>query len=287
MSNKCKSMEDKCSYKYLTIFLVLSFVACWGIGLAFILFGDILVPIVGELTLTHPLAIIALYSPSISGLIVYLLMGGMSAFKGIFSKLIPRKQDLFWFPVLFVVFILFWAAMHYGSLLFGIAVPEMTYTFGEKIVQALRNFIEETGLIGGVFGWVGFLLPFLQKKLKNNISSGLLTGLAFGLWVLPGYLISSFGTVTSYPLYVIQLMFFMLFTSYIFNATEGNIGFYLFSFWLAASGSRLQFYFFNQQVQVLQVSYFAIASIVIHLVFKKYKVNQPLQTFPEFMEKKA
>lgn len=269
--------------KYLVLYLGLAFGICWGIGIAFILFSNILVPITGELTLTHPLAIIALYSPSIAGLITYLTMGGFKGLKGILLKLIPRKQDLIWFPILLAVCVLFWIAMHFGSLLFDIKVPKMTYSTSEKIIQILRNFIEETGLIGGVFGWIGFLLPFLQKKFKNNIASGLLTGFLFGLWVLPGYMISSFGTKTDYLFYVVQLMFFVLFQSYIFNATKGSIVFYLFTFWLIASGSRLQFYFFNPQVQIMQISYFVLASVVVHFVFKKFKIDHSLQVFPDFV----
>ncbi|MHB8062127.1 MAG: hypothetical protein ACYDG2_05740 [Ruminiclostridium sp.] len=275
------------SNKYLVLYLGLAFGICWGIAIAFMLFGDILVPITGELTLTHPLIIIALYAPSGAGLITYLAMGGFKGLKGILLKLIPRKQDLVWFPILLAICVLFWITMHFGSLLFGIKVPEMTYSTSEKIVQILRNFIEETGLIGGVFGWIGFLLPYLQKKFKNNITSGLLTGLLFGLWVLPGYVISSFGTQTDYLFYVVQLMFFVLFQSYVFNATKGSIVFYLFTFWLVASGSRLQFYLFNPQVQIMQIGYFIIAAVVIHFVFKKFKIEHSLQVFPDFIQKNS
>ncbi|MEN8907439.1 MAG: hypothetical protein ABF289_15895 [Clostridiales bacterium] len=210
-------------------------------------------------------------------------MGGFSGLKGILLKVIPRKQDLKWFPILTGVFVLFASSMHFGSKLFGIAVPEITYTIPQIIMKALWNFIEETGLIGGIFGWIGFLLPFLQSKFKNNITSALLTGFIFGLWVLPGYTISSFGTETSYVFYVIQLMVFVLFQSYIFNITKGNLSFYLFSFWLAATGSRIQLYYFNSQVQILQISFFLLASIVIHFVFKKYKVKYTLQESPKFI----
>lgn len=274
----------KSNNKYLYLYLGISFAVCWGIAISFILFEDFLVPITGELTLMHPIAIIALYSPSIAGIITYYVMGGTEALKGLFSKLIPRKQDLIWFPIILGIFILFGLTMHYGSLLFGLPVPDITFTVPEMFIAALVNFIKETGLIGGVFGWIGFLLPFLQGKFKNNITSALLTGFLFGLWVLPGYIISSFGTSTSYLFYVAQLMVFVVFQSYIFNATKGNLLFYLFAFWLAATGSQIQLYFFNPDVQKLQISYFIIAAVVIHFVFKKRNIAQPLQVFPDFIK---
>ncbi|HLQ98486.1 MAG TPA: CPBP family glutamic-type intramembrane protease [Candidatus Dormibacteraeota bacterium] len=84
-------------------------------------------------------------------------------------------------------------------------------------------------------------LPYFQKKFKSNIPSALLTSLIFGLWVIPGYLISSLGTSTDFIFYVVQLMMFILFMSYVFNATKGNLLIYLFTFWLAATGSQIYF----------------------------------------------
>lgn len=274
-------MKDK--KKKLILYLAISFGACWGIGGLFILFGEYLIPITGELTLMNPLVIAVLYSPSIAGLIVYFVTDGFEGVKGILKKLIPRKQDLIWFPIFFMFFLVFAATMHYGSILFGIDVPEMTYTVPQMIKEALKNLYEETGLIGGVFGWIGFVLPYFQGKFKNNVPSALLAGLLFGLWVIPGYLISSFGTITSYPTYVIQLMIFILFMSYIFNITKGNLLIYVYAFWLVATGSRLKLYYFNPQVQLLQIAFFAVSIIVLKLVMNKKGIKQELQVYPDFI----
>lgn len=273
-------------YKYLVLYLSIAFGVCWGIGILYIFFDDVLVPITGELTLMHPIAIIALYSPSIAGLITYSVMGGSEALKGVFSKLVPRRKDLIWFPILLGVFVLFASTMHFGSKLFGLGVPEITRTVPQMILKGLWNLIEETGLIGGAFGWIAFLLPYLQKKLKNSVFSALLTGFIFGLWVLPGYMISSLGTSTDYVFYVIQLMFFIVFMSYIFNATNGNVLIYIFAFWLAATGSQIELYYFNSQVQIMQIVFFALAAIIIHFVFKRNKVEHPMQVFPDYIKVK-
>jgi len=269
--------------RFLALYLGISFGVCWGIALIYILFGEYVTPITGELHLMHPIAIAALYSPSIAGLITYYAMGGMKAVGGILLKLVPRKQDWFWFPIIFAIFTLFAASMHFGSKALGFEVPEITYTVPEMVKVGVLNLFKETGLIGGIFGWIGFLLPYLQRKLNNQIAAGLATGFLFGLWVLPGYIIASFGTTTSYIYYVIQLMCFVTFQTYIFNATGGNLLFYLISFWLAATGSQIQLYYFNPQVQILQISYFILATIVIYLVFWKWRINHPMKIFPDFI----
>lgn len=74
------------------LFLAMSFGTCYGIASLFMFFPDFIVPITGELHLMHPLAIVALYSPSIAGLITCYLMGGKDALKGMFLKLVPRKK---------------------------------------------------------------------------------------------------------------------------------------------------------------------------------------------------
>jgi len=273
----------KTSNKFLYLYLAIAFGACYGVAIVFIFFADLVVPLVGELTLMHPIAIIALYSPTIAGFITYYAMGGWKGVKDLLMRIVPRKEHLFWIPILVATAVVFAASMHYGSKLFGIPVPDNSYTVWGMVGKTFLNLFQETGLIGGVFGWIGFLLPYLQEKLKNNVTSGLITGLLFGIWVLPGYIISSFGTQTAYIYYVIQLMIFVVFQSYVFNATKGNIFFYLLTFWLVATGSQIDLYYFNPQVQIMQITFFLLAAIVLHLIYKK-KSEVSLQTLPRYVQ---
>ncbi|ALS03225.1 hypothetical protein ATZ33_00085 [Enterococcus silesiacus] len=114
----------------------------------------------------------------------------------------------------------------------------------------------------------------------------MLTGFAFGFFVLPGYVVSSFETATLYPFYVAQLMAFMLFFSYIFNATEGSILMFIYTFWLIASGSRLKLYYFDPKVQILQLVFFCILSVMMYQLAKKGIIEQKLQLFPDYIYQK-
>jgi hypothetical protein len=67
-----------------------------------------------------------------------------------------------------------------------------------------------------------------------------------------------------------------------FNATNGNLLFYVIIFWLVASGSRLQLYYFNAQVQLLQTIFFALSDIAIYFFVKKRGIEQKLQVLPEY-----
>ncbi|EMB71801.1 hypothetical protein [Streptococcus mutans] len=115
-----------------------------------------------------------------------------------------------------------------------------------------------------------------------------MTGFIFGLFVLPGYALSSFETVTAYPFYVLQLMLFSVFITFVMNQTRGNVLFFVFCFWLVASGSKLQFYNFIMGVQILEIGFFLIIVIGMYLYYRLVK-NKDLNTyalclFPDFLE---
>ena len=275
-------MMDKLT-KMFVFYMIITFGVWWSIAWAYFLFNSIFTSYLGVLTLFSPLMLVVLYLPSMTALIVYYRLKKWDGIKGILYKFVPEKKDLFWFPVLLVLFVIFSLAMRFGCLALGVPVPQISYTPGQILLIVAGNFIKETGLLGGVIGWMGFVLPFFQSKLKDPIHAAILTGLLFGLWVLPGYFIASFHTQTSYSLYVIQLISFILFQSYIFNVTKGNLLIYFFSFGLISSGSHINLYYFNNPIQVLQIIFFALAALTINIIFRKLKINYSVQRFPEFI----
>lgn len=48
-----------------------------GDGFVYVFFGDYLTPITDGLTPTHPIAVIALYLPSVAGLIMFFALAGL------------------------------------------------------------------------------------------------------------------------------------------------------------------------------------------------------------------
>jgi hypothetical protein len=269
-------------YSSLFLYLIIAY-GVWWLGIfTLTAYKSSLEPSIGALSPFHPLIIFLTYLPSIAGLVVYYVTGGSKAVKGIILKLIPRKQDLFLFPVLFAIVILFFLFLRFGSRWLGFPVPEITYNIPQMLSQAFNVFLKETALVGGVFGWVGFLLPFLQAKTKNNIFSGLVAGLAFGLWLMPMPFLLGLKINISYTYYLLQLMTFFVFMSYIFNFTKGTLIFYIFTFWLVATGSHMQLYYFNPSIQIMQIVFFALVSVIVYFPFKKAKIHA-LQIFPSFV----
>ncbi|WP_313131504.1 hypothetical protein [Anaerocolumna sp.] len=284
-----KIKKDNGYKKYFWIYIGITFGLSWGMSFLYVIFYDMLSPYVGTLDLSNPFVIVSLNSPSIAGVFIYFIYGGGKGMLKFLKRLIPNKKECIWFLILLGISVVFYVCIHYGSILFGIPLPEVTMNTKERVIMLLKNIYEETGLLGGALGWYGFLLPYLQRKTKSSIKAGLATGFIFGLFVLPGYLFSSFETATAYPFYVLQLMFFSVFIAFVFNKTRGNVLFFVFTFWLVASGSKLQFYNFIVSVQILEMVFFIIAAGAIYLWYRKTK-GEDLNTsdlccFPEFIEK--
>ncbi|MGT2894505.1 hypothetical protein ACVR0A_08840 [Streptococcus downei] len=279
--------KDKNFKKYLWIYLGITFGLSWGISLLYVLCYKQLSPIFGKLNMSSPLVVIALNSPSIAGVFVYYMYGGKKSLLQFFKRLIPNLRECRWFIYLFIVSIAFFAAMHYGSILLHIPLPKVKLSTNDRLVLLLKNIYEETGLLGGALGWYGFLLPYMQKQYYSSIKGGLMTGFIFGLFVFPGYALSSFETATTYPFYVLQLMLFSVFIAFVMNQTRGNVLFFVFCFWLVASGSKLQFYNFIAGVQILEIGFFLITVIGMYLYYRIVK-NKDLNTyslclFPDFI----
>jgi hypothetical protein len=286
------SIENVKSYrKLLVIYLALTFGLCWGISLLYLISYNTMSNIFGELTLQNPVVVAVLNSPGIIGLIIYFIYGKWDALLKYLKTLIPRKKDLKWIPIIFVVMSLFLLCIRLVCILVGVKVPKFSYSPGQVIIIFLKNFFGETGMIGQAFGWFGFLLPYLQGKFKNNIKAGLLTGFVFSLFLMPGYVFSSFEAATAYPFYVVQNMILAVFVSYILNDTGCNVCFFLLTFWIAATGSKLDLYYFIPSVQIIQIILLSIMTIAIHFYFKKKNADTPventLQVFPDFIESRA
>lgn len=273
----------KTKRKYMVIFLAITFGLCWGLASIYMMFYDTLSKIFGEVSFSNPGVVLSLYSPSIAGIIVYAIMGGKKAIINLIKRIVPKKKYFYWFLIVIGMAIIYATFVHFASIALGFGVPKMTQTPKEMLIGAIKNLYEEAGILGGVFGWYGFLLPYLQKKYNSNVKAGAITGLVFGIFCAPGYVISSFDLAAAYPFYIIQMILFSIFVSYMFNITEGNLLFYIILFWLVATGSRLELYYFNAEVQILQMAYFAVAAAVMHWIVKKQNIKIELQVLPDYV----
>ncbi|WP_147273139.1 hypothetical protein [Anaerobacterium chartisolvens] len=285
---KIKTEKEKNIYrKYLLLFISISFGILWLlIILPYVLFSDFMVSRFGELDGNNPLAMIGLNSPAIPCLLIYLIYGGPRGLGNFLRTLIPRRKDLLWIPIILSVTALCSVSVRYILILFNLYVPEITMQPMEMLVVFLSNFWGETGMIGIGIGFYGFVLPYFQRKYKNNVKAGAMTGLLLGLLFFP-----SAPDIATCLLYVVQHIIFSVCISYILNDVGGNVLFYMLAMWVAGAGGKLGLYEFNISVQIVEILLYCVLFAILHFVFKSRNANKPveeiLQVFPDFIENRS
>lgn len=288
LGTKGKSQSYK---KYMIAFLLVTYGVCYAIGIAYGLAPEFMINTFGELELTQPLVLFILNSPSIMGIFIYFWYGGVDSLLKFLRTTIPMKKDLKLIPIILITMFIYIAIVRFISIAVGLEVPEMTQSFGEKVSIFLRNFYMEIGMLGSAWGWYGFFFPFVQRYVKNNIKAGQITGLVLGLYLAPGFDLGSSYGIFTYVVYVCSFMVYSAMLSYILNDTNNCLLFFLLSFWVMGSGSKLQFYYFTAEVQMIQVILFLIMWFFIHKYYTKRNKGKSqeeiLQVFPDFIEERG
>lgn len=281
--------KEKYPYrKYLTMYLLITFGTFWGMCLLYGLFYEKMVEIFGEVKILSPIMFVIFNIPILAGVFMYHLYDKKNGLKKFFRTLIPRKQDLKWFPILVSVMILYLIAVRSICILLGIPVPEITDSPSQIILKFLKNIYEENGMFGLAFGWYGFVLFYLQGRFKNNIKAGLLAGAIVSIYVIPGCEIRSTEEAVSFALYIVQLMILGVCVSYILNDTRGNIIFFVLPFWISATGSKVNLYYFVSSTQIVQIFIYIGFTLILHFTLKKKYANKPIEEklvmFPNYIE---
>ncbi|MFC5931675.1 hypothetical protein [Cryobacterium melibiosiphilum] len=272
--------------KYLILFLALSIGSVWALAIFFLANYDLAVSVVGELKLTNPVVIIILHSPAIAALLIFALYDGWRGITNFFRTLVPRRTDLRWLAALMAIMVAYIFAVRYVGMLFGIPMPPEPLAPVDMVLTFLSMFIMEIGMLAITVGWYGFFLPFMHRVTKSHIWSGIATGVGIGVFVAPGNLFSSFELATAWPIYVAQLSVLSIGMSMLISKGKGNVLFFLLPFWVSASGSWLDLYYFNTPTQLVQLGLFSALVMLLRFVLKRQSGGQldaPF-SFPEYLE---
>ncbi|WP_160673689.1 CPBP family intramembrane glutamic endopeptidase [Clostridium sp. C8-1-8] len=103
---------------------------------------------------------------------------------------------------------------------------------GSSIFYIILYFFAIMFFGGGVneeFGWRGFLLPRLQRRLNPFITSVIL-GIVWSVWHIPlfaitpdNYLIGNLGFVLSFTFYIIETIWLTTIFTWLYNRTKGSL----------------------------------------------------------------
>jgi membrane protease YdiL (CAAX protease family) len=164
-------------------FLAITFSITWGlIALLFVAYDQI-IAIFGEVSMSNPLFIMAVYSPLIASLIMVWAKLGFRNLGSFVRRITLVRTSVWWW--LFIILIIP-ATMYAGAAIKGTATTPFPFSPWYLLFPALLQAL----LLGPMeeFGWCGLALPLMQRKYTPFVA-GLLHGVIWMTWHLPTFFI--------------------------------------------------------------------------------------------------
>ena len=204
--------EIKASWKPVVWFLVLAY------GISYISYY--LRPIIDNNELDHALRMVTKFGPTIAGVIITAIVLKSNGLKWLIRKITALKVHVKWYIValLFPILCPLIAAILYLMLTGQDLTPEtVTNLTPLSYFALLVKFTFTGGGLGEELGWRGFMLPYLQNRLKiNPLKAAIYIGIAHSFWHFPVY---GFATIF-FTVFAVALSVIMV---WIFNNTKENV----------------------------------------------------------------
>lgn len=166
-------------------YLLITFGITWGVLALFIFVPDTMVGLFGELTGQHPLFYLAVYAPAIAAVVIIGFASGFQELRRFLGRGLIWRCAPVWYAFLILgVPVMFYA----GAALKGDLLSQPSPVSSASAVMVAVFFALIKGPVEE-FGWRGFALPLLQRKMAP-FWAALLIGVIWGLWHTPAFLLS-------------------------------------------------------------------------------------------------
>ncbi len=199
-------------------FLALAFGLTWGIAALLILFTDQIVAIFGEISLSNPLIILAVYSPGFAGVFLVWRHYGSKGLGSFFRRLtLWRASRLWWLFLILGIPVIFFA----GAALKGTISDPFPFSPWTLVLPAIVGAV----FLGPIeeFGWRGVALPLLQRRF-NPFWAGLILGIIWAIWHIPAFLLSGMPqSAWSFPAFFVGVVAVSVILTPFFNNARGSL----------------------------------------------------------------
>ena len=204
--------------KTLIPFLAITFGLTWGLAFALMLFYDQITAIFGEISMTNPLFILAVYSPGFAGIFLVWRKYGLRGLGSFFRRLTLWRASTGWwlFLILGIPALVYAGAALKGSINEPFPFSPWYTVFPAMAISLFIGPIEE-------FGWRGVAQPLLQRKFAP-FWAGLILGCIWGVWHIPSFFLS--GTPQSaWALgpYLVGVIAIAIILTPLFNTSKGSL----------------------------------------------------------------
>jgi len=215
---KTSDIQSSSTTKMLIPFLALTFGLTWGIAALLILFTDEIVAIFGEISMSNPLFILAVYSPGFAGVFLVWRKYGIKGLGGFFRRLTLWRASTWWwlFMILGIPAIVYLGAAVKGTIDDPFPFSPWFQVFPAVALALFLGPIEE-------FGWRGLALPLLQRKFAP-FWAGLILGIIWATWHIPAFLMSgSPQSAWSFAPYFAGVVAISVILTPLFNDSRGSL----------------------------------------------------------------
>ena len=179
---------------------------------------QVIVAIFGEMSMSNPLFILAVYSPGIAGLFLVWWYYGLKGLGKFLQRLTLWRAPIRWW--LFLIFGIP-AVAYVGAAVKGTISDPFPFSPWYQVFPALLMAL----FLGPIeeFGWRGLALPLLQRRFAPAWA-GLILGVVWATWHIPSFLMS--GTPQSAwafgPFFLGVVAISVILTPF-FNASRGSL----------------------------------------------------------------
>lgn len=199
-------------------FMLITFGLTWGIASLMIFFNEQFIAVFGEVSPSNPMYILAVYAPAFAAFLLVWRYYGLRGIGSFLRRLTLWRMSIAWWLFLIIGIP---ALFYLASAITGTITDPFPFSPWHAVLPALLLML----VLGPVeeFGWRGFALPLLQRRLTPFWAS-VIIGVVWGIWHLPAFLIG--GTPQSdwvFLHFFIAAIALSIIMTAMFNASKGSI----------------------------------------------------------------
>ncbi|MDX1991390.1 MAG: CPBP family intramembrane glutamic endopeptidase [bacterium] len=197
----------------LLTFFALTFAITWGLALVYVVFDDVLSPVLGPLSDRNPIYWVAVFSPSISALLLTAVFEGWAGVQVLLTRLVQWRFGAVYYALILI-----------GIPLLGIITGSVAGTALPVSLAAIAaSRFGGAGPLGEELGWRGFALPRLLA-LHNPLRASLILGTIWGVWHLPAFALAGTAqNALSLPMFMLGALALSVIATAVFHATQGSV----------------------------------------------------------------
>ena len=209
----------------LWLFFALTFGITWGLASFYILQPAAAVRTLGPVAFTNPFLFVAVWSPTLSAILVAGLVDGRRGLRDLFGRLLRWRIGWQWYAVAVVgTASLAFAARYLDSYFTGVAPPPIfeVSQYPAWALIGLITLVADPGPLGEDPGWRGFAQPRMLARWRA-LWVGVTLGLIWGVWHLPAFFIPGMPQATfSIPGFLAGSVGISILMVWVSNITQGS-----------------------------------------------------------------